>query len=126
MDQLLNFYDKLFLYYYNLKKNSDDTPEYFPIIILSTVQAFNLFFILILTFYFLGIKFSPLPEILIVLDVGMTLLNFYLYQIRNRKDLVLGKELRLTLFFKISSYLYFLASLATPFFLIYFINEYLT
>ncbi len=126
MDQLLNFYDKLFLYYYNLKKNSDDTPEYFPIIILSTVQAVNLFFVLILIFYFLSIKFSPLPETFIVLDVVMTLFNFYLYQIKDRKDIVLRKNLKLTLFFKISSYFYFLASLAAPLVLIYFINEYLT
>ena len=125
MNQLFTFYDKLFLYYYNLKKNSDDSPAYFPIIILSTAQAVNLFFIFILTFYIFRIEFSPLPESFIVLDIGMLIFNFYLYQIRDRKDIVLKKNLRLTLWFKIVSNLYVLTSLIAPFLLIYFLNEYL-
>jgi len=125
MNRLFNFYDKLFLYYYNLKKNSDDTPQYFPIIILSTAQAVNLLFMVILIFYFLRIEFSPLPIFFLVLAGGMLLFNFYLYQIRDRKEIVLQKQLRLTSFFKIVSYFYILASLAAPLFLIYFINEYL-
>ena len=125
MNRLINFYDKLFLYYYNLKKNSDDTPQYFPIIILSTAQAVNLSFIFILIFYFLRIDFSPLPELYLVLEGGALFFNFYLYQIRDRKEIVLRKRLRLTLFFKIASYFYILASLAAPLLLIYFINEYL-
>ncbi len=124
MNKLINFYDKLFLYYYNLKKNSDDTPQYFPIIIISSAQAVNLFFLFVLIFYILRIK--PLPEIFLVLDVGMILLNFYVYQIRDRKEIVLRKKLRLTLYFKIASYFYVLVSLAAPLLLIYFINEYLS
>ena len=126
MNHLINFYDKLFLYYYNLKKNSDDTPEYFPIIILSTAQAVNLFFIIILIFYLLKIDFSPLPEFFLVLDVGMIVFNFYWYQIKERKEIVLKKDLRLSLGFKIGSYLYVLVSIAAPLLLIYFLNEFLT
>ncbi len=125
MDRLYNFYDKLFLYYYNLKKNSDDTPEYFPIIILSTAQAVNLSFIAVLIFYFLKINFSVLPETFLVISGSMLLFNYYLYSIKDRKEIVLRKQLRLTLFFKIASYFYILASLAAPLFLVYFINEYL-
>ena len=108
-----------------MKKNSDDTPQYFPIIIISIAQAVDLFFIAILTFYFFKIDFSSLPEFYLGLGFCVLLFNFHLYQIRDRKDVVLRKKLRLTLFFKIGSYFYFLVSLAAPLLLIYFINEYL-
>ena len=124
MKQIIHFYDKLFLYYYNLKKNSDDTPQYFPIIIISSTQAVNLFFLFILISFISGTK--PLPEVFIVLDLGMIMFNFYVYQIRERKKIVLQKKLRLTLFFKIASYFYVLASLVAPLLLYYLINEYLT
>jgi hypothetical protein len=122
MNQLLNFYDKLFLYCYDFKK-SRVTSLYFPLLVLSTAQAVNLFFLFILIFHILRIKL-PLREIFLGLEIGMILLNFYIYEIRNRTEIVLRKKLRLTLFFKIASYFYILASLSVPLILIYFINEY--
>ena len=125
MDPLINFYDRLFLYYYNLKKNSDDTPQYFPIIILSTAQGFNLFFIVILIFYFLSVDFSSLPELFLGLDLGVLIFNFYIYQIKDKKEIVLKKNWKLSLGFKVFSYFYVITSIAAPLFLIYYLNEYL-
>lgn len=122
MNQLLNFYDKLFLYCYDFKK-SRVTSLYFPLLVLSTAQAVNLFFLFILIFHILRLKL-PLREIFLGLEVGMILLNFYMYEIRNRTDIVLRKKPRLTLFFKIASYFYILASLSAPLILVYFIKEY--
>ena len=122
MNQLLNFYDKLFLFCYDFEK-SRVTSLYFPLLVLSTAQAVNLFFLFILIFHFLRIE-TPLREIFLGLEVVMILLNFYMYEIRNRTEIVLRKKLRLTLFFKIVSFFYVLASFSAPFVLIYFINRY--
>jgi len=125
MKKLCNFYDKLFLQFYDLKKKSDNTAQYFPIIIISTTQALNLFFMVILIFYFLGIKFSLLPIFFLFITAATLLFNFYLYQIRDRKKIVLRKKLRLSFWFKTFSFFYILVSLAAPPFLIHFFNEYL-
>lgn len=124
MDVLTNFYDRLFIYYYNLKKNSDDTPQYFPIIIISTGQAANLFFFVILFAYFLRVDYSVLLKIFLILDIGMVIFNFYVYQIKDRKEIVLKKNLKLSLRFKIFSYFYMIISLLSPLLLIYFFNEF--
>lgn len=94
MNILTSFYDKLFLYYYNLKKNSDNTPEYFPIIIISFGQAVNIMFLLTLFFYFLKIDFSSLPKVFLVVITGTTIFNYYLYVIKGRKEIVLKKNLK--------------------------------
>lgn len=125
MNSLYNFYDKLFLYYYNIKKNDDDTPQYFPIIIISAAQSANIFLIVILIFYLLKIEFSSLPKFYLIFAIGTHIFNFYLYQIKNRKEIILTKNIKIPLVFKILSYFYFLASYASPLLLIYFINEYL-
>lgn len=124
MNMLTRFYDRLFLYYYNLKKNSDNTPEYFPIIIISTGQAANLFFFVILFSYFLRVDNSITLKIFLILDIGMIIFNYYVYQIKDRKSIVFKKNLKLSLGFKVFSYIYILASLWAPLFLIYFINEF--
>ena len=124
MKMLIDFYDRLFLYYYNLKKNSDSTPEYFPIIIISFEQAVNLMFFVTLFFYFFGIDFSILPKVFLVITAGTLIFNFYIYVTKNRKDIVLKKNMKLSLWFKILSYFYFVASLLSPLVLIYFLNEF--
>jgi hypothetical protein len=125
MHFIYNFYDKLFLYYYNLKKNDDDSPEYFPIIIVSTGQAVNIFFFVILLFYFLEIQFSFLPKIYLALHLGMVVFNYYLYEIKGRIEVLLKKNINLSMSFKVFSYIYFAISISSPFILIYFIQEYL-
>lgn len=124
MKLIINFYDRLFLYYYNLKKNSDDTPQYFPIIIISTAQAVNLFFFVIFFSYLLRIDYSTPLKIFLILDIGMVIFNFYVYQIKNRKENILTKNLKLSLKFKIFSYFYIIISLILPILLIYFFNEF--
>lgn len=123
MNILTNFYDRLFLYYYNLKKKNDSTPEYFPIIIISTGQAANLFFFVILFSYFLRVDNSVTLKFFLILDIGMVVFNFYLYQIKDRKNIVFKRNLKLSIGFKVFSYIYILVSLWAPLFLIYFINE---
>lgn len=120
---LTNFYDKLFLYYYNLKKKNDSTPEYFPIIIISFGHATNLMFLLILFFYFFKIDFSSLPKVFLFTITGTVVFNYYLYINKGRKEIVLRKNLKLSLGFKVFSYIYILVSLWAPLLLIYFINE---
>lgn len=126
MEKIYNFYDKLFLYYYNLKKNSDDTPQYLPIIIISTVQSLNIFFFVILVYYFFRIDFSFLPKWFLIINIGVTILNFYQYQIKNRTEKIVRRKLEISLRFKIFSYFYFALSFISPLFFIYLINEYLS
>ena len=120
---LTNFYDRLFLYYYNLKKNSDDTPEYFPIIIISVGQTVNLMVFVIILYYFFRIDFSSLPKIFLITDIVILIFNYYVYQIKDRKETVLKKNIKLSFGFKIFSYLYVILSLLLPLLLIYFFNE---
>ena len=124
MDIITNFYDKLFLYYYNLKKNSDSTPEYFPIIIISFAQATNLMFLVTFFFYLFKINFSSLPTIFLVAIIGTVVFNFYVYVNKGRKEIVLRKNMKLPLSFKVFSYFYVILSLALPLILIYFFNEF--
>ena len=120
---ITNFYDRLFLYYYNLKKNSDDTPQYFPVIIITVAQTTNIFLFVIVLFHLLKIDFSTLPKVFLVLGGLVLIFNVYLYQIKERKEVVLRKDIKLSLLFKISSYFYVLASIFSPLFLIYFFKE---
>jgi C4-dicarboxylate transporter len=123
MQLTYSFYDKLFLYYYNLKKNSDNTPQYFPIIILSTVQSVNIFLCLTLIFYIFKIQFSALPECFLILYIRMLIFNFYLYQIKDRKEIILKKNIKLSSGFKVCSYFYFAISFISPLILIFFLQE---
>ena len=124
MDIITNFYDKLFLYYFNFKKNSDSTPEYFPIIIISFAQATNLMVLITFFFYFFKINFSSLPKIFLVAIIGTVVFNFYAYVTKGRKETILRKNIKLPLSFKIFSFFYVILSLAFPLVLIYFFNEF--
>lgn len=126
MNLLTNFYDKLFLYFYKLKKydDLDTTPEVFPMIVISAAQAGNVFFILICFFFLIGLDFSYLPKSFIFIAIIVYSFNFYIYQIKKRKNIILSKKIKLSLGFKFFTYFYFIFSYLSPFFLIYIFNEY--
>lgn len=126
MDIVINFYDKLFLYFYKLKKydKTESSPQVFPMIVISAAQTGNIFFIVICFFYLFRIDFSYLPNFFLLVAIIIYAFNFYIYQIKNRKEIVLRKNMKLSLGFKVFTYLYFLLSYLSPLYLMYLFIEY--
>lgn len=124
MKSIINFYDQLFTYFYNLKKNSDDTPEYFPIIIITVGQTGNLLLLAILLFHILRIDFAFLPNFFLFLGVVVLVFNWYVYKFKERMEIILQRGLRITFGFRIFSYFYILISFVSPLFLIHFLKEF--
>ncbi len=126
MNLLVNFYDRIFLYYYNLKKKNDSDPQYFPIIIISIEQAFNLITILIPLFYLTRNEnfIKKIPLIFIICYFIILALNFYKYQVKSRKEIIIQKNIKLSFKFKLFTYFYFIISILFPLFLIFILNDF--
>ncbi len=125
MELLIHFFDRIFLYYYNLKKKSDSDPQYFPIIIISIEQTFNITTIFIPLFYFTKNEsfIQKIPLAFLICYFIILGLNFYQYQIRNRKETILKTDMNLSFKFKVLTYFYFIISVFIPLLLIFLLND---
>ncbi|PRP65874.1 hypothetical protein BST86_01605 [Nonlabens agnitus] len=123
MKFIINFYDRLFLFLYNLKKGSDDTPQYLPIILISVSQAWNLFLAFIIIYFIINQPLTHLPKFLLILIAIMIFFNFYLYQIKGRQSIIFGKSLSITFTFKAFAFLYIIVSIILPLLIIFILNE---
>ena len=126
MNLFNNFYDRIFLYYYNLKKGNDSDPQYFPIMIISLEQAFNLVTVFIPIIYIIKNEnlIQRIHLIFVICYFIVLGLNFYKYQIRDRKDILIKKNIKLSVIFKLFTYCYFIVSVLIPLFLIFFLNDF--
>ncbi len=125
MELFINFFDRIFLYYYNLKRKSDSDPQYFPIIIISIEQTFNFITILLPLFYLTKNEslIQKIPLTFLICYFIILGLNFYKYQVKNRKKIILERSMKLSFRFKILTYFYFIISILIPLLLIFFLND---
>lgn len=124
MKKIQLFYDKIFLFHYNLLKVKDDQPEITVVVIISIAQSANIFLILTILFYLFNIQDEiNVMLFFIVLYLIVLALNFINYVIFKRKEKAIKASIVLPKKFNRIAWTYLIGSLWLPFLLIYILNE---
>lgn len=125
MNRFLTFYDNLFLYHYKRLERIDEDTEVMPIAIISFNQSSHLLFIYILLHYLLDLSNLISIEYSIFIFYFIAVgINFYVYNIKKRKEKLLSSNILLPKNIKIVSHIYLVFSISLPLILIFFLNEF--
>lgn len=125
MDKFYKFYDNLFLYYYKRLEGIDRDTEVMPIAIISFNQGSHLIFIYIIFHYVFDLSnFIRIEYSIFLFYFIAVAFNFYVYNIKKRKEKLLSSDSELPKNMRMTSLAYLIFSLSSPLLLIYFFNEF--